>query len=96
MCNLQYQGKDNAHKLSLRKDSGDDDLELYEEAALMREREAEMEREADVGEIDLKEIDNEPGNSIVSPPTYGLRSHKIMTSMINVVHIVVTYTYMHV
>ena len=60
------------HKQVPREDNGDDDWELYEEAALMREREAEMEREPDLGGMALNEIDIEPANSIVSLPTYGL------------------------
>ena len=62
------------HKPGPAEGNGDDDWELYEEAALKREREAEMEREADVGGIALKEIvsDKESANSFVSLPTYGI------------------------
>ena len=38
----------------------------------MREREAEMEREANLGGLALKKIDNDPANSIVNLPTYGI------------------------
>ena len=60
------------HKSRPTEDDGDDDWELYEEAALQREREAEMEREAVLGGMALKDIDRESANSVVSLPTYGI------------------------
>ena len=70
LLNVRERIKQCIHKPT--EENGNDDWELYEEAALMREREAEMEREADLGGMALKEIDNESVNSIDSLPTYGL------------------------
>ena len=60
------------HKLGPTEDNGDDDWELYEEAALLREREAEMEREADLGGKVGEVKENESADSIPSLPTYGI------------------------
>ena len=60
------------HRPGPVEDNGDDDWDLYEEAALLREREAEMEREAQGGMVDSKESENETDNSIASRPTYGI------------------------
>ena len=60
------------HKPGPTEDDGDDDWELYEEAALLREREAEMEREADLGGKVGEENENESADSIPSLPTYGI------------------------
>ena len=59
------------HKQSSAEDNGDDDWHLYEEAALLREREAEMETEAGQGGmVDSNEGENETDNSTASRPTY--------------------------
>ena len=50
----------------------DDDWELYEEAAVLREREAQIEREVDLGEKVANEDEDESSISIVSFPTYGI------------------------
>ena len=60
------------HKPGPTEDNGDDDWELYEEAALLREREAEMESEADLGGKVDEENENESADSIPSLPTYGV------------------------
>ena len=56
----------------LREDNGDDDWELYEEAALLREREAQLEQEADLGGVVDEQSENKSTNSTVSLPTYGV------------------------
>ena len=56
----------------LREDNGDDDWELYEEAALLREREAQLEQEDDLGGVVDEQIENKSANSAVSLPTYGV------------------------
>ena len=55
-----------------REDNGDDDWELYEEAALLREREAQLEQEDDVGGVVDEQSANKSANSTVSFPTYGM------------------------
>ena len=60
------------HKPGPTEDNSDDDWEHYEEAALLREREAEMVRKADLGEMSVNEIKDESANSIISLPTYGI------------------------
>ena len=61
------------HRPGSAEDNGDEDWDLYEEAALLREREAEMEREAGHGGmVDSKESENETDNSFASRPTYGI------------------------
>ena len=55
-----------------REDNGDDDWELYEEAALLREREAQLEQEADLGRVVDEQSENKSANSIISLPTYGV------------------------
>ena len=55
-----------------REDNGDDDWELYEEAALLREREAQLEQEADLGGVVDGQSENKSANSTVSLPTYGV------------------------
>ena len=60
------------HKPGPTEDNGVDDWELYEEAALLREREAEMEREVDLGGKVDEENENESADSIPSLPTYGI------------------------
>ena len=54
------------HKPGLAEDNGNDDWELYEEAALMQKREAEVEREADLGGMAINEIANESVNKSVN------------------------------
>ena len=60
------------HNPGPTQDNGNDEWELYEEAVLLREREAEMEREADLGGMDNEENENESADSIPSLPTYGI------------------------
>ena len=61
------------HRPGSAEDNGDDDWDLYEEAALLRQREAEMEREAGHGGmVDSKESENKTDNSTASRPTYGI------------------------
>ena len=55
-----------------REDNGDDDWELYEEAALLREREAQLEQEDDLGGVVDGQSENKSANSTISLPTYGM------------------------
>ena len=53
-------------------DNSDDDWELYEEAALLRESEAQLEQEADLGGVGDEQSENKSANSTVSRPMYGV------------------------
>ena len=55
-----------------REDNGDDDWEPYEEAALRRERETQLEQEADLGGVVDEQSENKSANSTISLPTYGV------------------------
>ena len=71
--NIRAKMRQCIHRQGPTEDNGDDDWELYEEAALLREREAEMEREAGQGGmVDSTESENESDNSFASLPTYGI------------------------
>ena len=59
------------HNQSPTENNDDENWEPYEEAALLREREALIKKEADVGGITIRQRDNVCAHSIASLPTYG-------------------------
>ena len=60
------------HNQSPTENNDDENWEPYEEAALLREREALIKREEDVGGITIRQRDNMCAHSIASLPTYGV------------------------
>ena len=59
------------HNQSPTENNDDENWEPYEEAALLREREALIKKEADVGGITIRQRDTVCAHSIASLPTYG-------------------------
>ena len=73
--NIRERMRQCIHKQGPAEDNGDDDWELYEVVAPLREREAEMETEVGQGGmVDSKESENETDNGFASRPTYGIRN----------------------
>ena len=60
------------HNPHCTNENGDDNWELYEEAAHQREQEAQLEREANLGGNIGKQSENASANSNTGLPTHGV------------------------
>ena len=72
VLNIREKNLQLIHKPGPTEENGNDDWELYEEAAQLREQEAQIEREADLGGKAVNQSDSMTANSITSLPSYGI------------------------